>query len=113
MQSALEKVKKTTDIFILHGLHHDHPNVAFCRCLQGQLLHSLGQVKEAEEEFLFVHHQLSSQDDLSMKTCNSDQKWDLHAQTNWEPDSDMLKIGPSVDLSQTEVIKLLLCELNH
>ena len=68
MQSALDKVKKTTDIFILHGLRHDHPDVAFCRCLQGQLLHSLGQVKEAEEEFLFVHHQLSSQDDLSMKT---------------------------------------------
>ena len=68
MQSALDKVKKTTDIFILHGLHHDDPDVAFCRCLQGQLLHSLGQVKEAEEEFLFVHHQLSSRDDLSMKT---------------------------------------------
>ena len=68
MLSALDKVKKTTDIFILHGLGHDHPDVAFCRCLQGQLLHSLGQVKEAEEEFLFVHHQLSSQDDLSMKT---------------------------------------------
>ena len=113
MQSALDKVKKTTDIFILHGLHHDDPDVAFCRCLQGQLLHSLGQVKEAEEEFLFVHHQLSTRDDLSMKTCSSDQKLDLHTQTNWEPDSDMLKIGPSVDLSQTEVIKLLLCELNH
>ena len=68
MQSALDKVKKTTDIFILHGLHHDDPDVAFCRCLQGQLLHSLGQVKEAEEEFLFVHHQLSSRDDFSMKT---------------------------------------------
>ena len=68
MQSALDKVKKTTDIFILHGLHHDDPDVAFCRCLQGQLLHSLGQVKEAEEEFLFVHHQLSSRDDLSTKT---------------------------------------------
>ena len=68
MQSALDKVKKTTDIFILHGLHHDDPDVAFCRCLQGQLLHSLGQIKEAEEEFLFVHHQLSSRDDLSMKT---------------------------------------------
>ena len=68
MQSALDKVKKTTDIFILHGLHHDDPDVAFCHCLRGQLLHSLGQVKEAEEEFLFVHHQLSSRDDLSMKT---------------------------------------------
>ena len=113
MRSALDKVKKAKDIFIYHGLRHDHPDVAFCHCLQGRLLHSLGQVKEAEEEFLFVHHQLSSQDDLSMKTCNSDQKLDLHAQTNWEPDSDMLKIGPSVDLSQTEVIKLLLCELNH
>ena len=68
LRSALDKVKKTTDIFILHGLSHDHPDVAFCRCLQGQLLHSLGQVKEAEEEFLFVHHQLSSQDDLPLKT---------------------------------------------
>ena len=68
MRSALDKVKKAMDIFICHGLHHDHPDVAFCHCLQGQLLHSLGQVKEAEEEFLFVHHQLSSQDDLSMKT---------------------------------------------
>ena len=68
MHSALDKVKKTTHIFILHGLRHDHPDVAFCRCLQGQLLHSLGQVKEAEEEFLFVHHQLSSWDDLSLKT---------------------------------------------
>ena len=68
MRSALDKVKKAMDIFIYHGLRHDHPDVAFCHCLQGQLLHSLGQVKEAEEEFLFVHHQLSSQDDLSMKT---------------------------------------------
>ena len=39
-------------------------------------------------------------------SCNSDQKLDLHAQTNWEPDSDVLKIGMSVDLSQTEVIKI-------
>ena len=68
MHAALDKVKKAKDIFIYHGLRHDHPDVAFCHCLQGQLLHSLGQVKEAEEEFLFVHHQLSSQDDLSMKT---------------------------------------------
>ena len=68
MPSALDKVKKAKDIFIYHGLRHDHPDVAFCHCLQGRLLHSLGQVKEAEEEFLFVHHQLSSQDDLSMKT---------------------------------------------
>ena len=68
MRSALDKVKKAKDIFIYHGLRHDHPDVAFCHCLQGRLLHSLGQVKEAEEEFLFVHHQLSSQDDLSMKT---------------------------------------------
>ena len=68
MHAALDKVKKAKDIFIYHGLRHDHPDVAFCHCLQGRLLHSLGQVKEAEEEFLFVHHQLSSQDDLSMKT---------------------------------------------
>ncbi|XP_022791384.1 uncharacterized protein LOC111330733 [Stylophora pistillata] len=68
MRSALDKVKKANDIFVHHGLHHDHPDVAFCHYLRGQLLHSLGQVKEAEEEFLFVHHQLSSRDDLSMKT---------------------------------------------
>ena len=43
--------------------------------------------------------------DFQEESCNSDQKLDLHAQTNWEPDSDLLKIGRSVDLSQTEVIK--------
>ncbi|XP_022810586.1 uncharacterized protein LOC111347622, partial [Stylophora pistillata] len=68
VHSALDKVKKANDIFVHQGLHHDHPDVAFCHYLRGQLLHSLGQVKEAEEEFLFVHHQLSSRDDLSMKT---------------------------------------------
>ena len=41
-------------------------------------------------------------------SCNTGQKLDLHAQTNWEP--DVLKIGPSFDLSQTEVIKILPCD---
>ncbi|XP_022791401.1 uncharacterized protein LOC111330738 isoform X2 [Stylophora pistillata] len=66
--SALDNGKIANDIFVHHGLHHDHPDVAFCHYLLGQLLHSLGQVKETEEEFLFVHHQLLSRDDLSMKT---------------------------------------------
>ncbi|XP_022791383.1 uncharacterized protein LOC111330732 isoform X2 [Stylophora pistillata] len=68
MLPALDKVKKANDIFVYLGLPHDHPDVAFCHFLKGRLQFSLGQVKEAEEEFLFVHHQLSSQDELSMKT---------------------------------------------
>ena len=64
--SAVDKVKKAIDIFVHLGL--PHPDVALCHYLLGQLQLSLGQVKEAEEQFVLVHQQLSSQMDPCMKT---------------------------------------------
>ena len=66
--SAVDKVKKAIDIFVHLGLPHYHPDVALCHSLLGQLQLSLDQIKEAEEQFVLVHQQLSSQMDPCTKT---------------------------------------------
>ena len=95
MQLALDKVKKT------EKLESDFQESVFEQTLCLPCVEDGGEnCKEPTK--CFCH----CKDFQEESSCSVDKKLDLQAQTNWEPDSDVLKIGMSVDLSQTEVIKI-------
>ena len=65
---AVDKVKKAIDIFIQLGLQCDHPDITACHNLLGVLQLSLGQSKDAEEQFTKVQQQVPLQDDPCLTT---------------------------------------------
>ena len=65
---AVGKVSKALDIFLQLGLRCDHPDTMTCHNVLGILQRSLGQSKEAEEQFTKVQQQVPLQDDPCLET---------------------------------------------